>query len=127
LNALISRELLSGAASSQVARRTRLFLTFGSPLNKTAFLFDTKLARSATTRALLSAAVQPLITDAAYRPFPWENLYSPADPISGRLTYFESETCRVREFADPSAVTLLWAHEEYWRGPLLFERIRAAL
>jgi hypothetical protein len=127
LNGLITQELLGGAAASEVALRTRLFVTFGSPLNKTAFLFDTKLRRSATTRALLSAAVQPLITDAAYRPFPWENLYSPADFISGKLGFYESETCRIREFSDPAAVTLLWAHEEYWQGNLLFERIRTAL
>ena len=127
LNALITEELLAGATTSKVVGRTRLFVTFGSPLNKTAFLFDTKLARSATTRALLSAAVQPLITDAAYRTFPWDNLWSPADFISGKLGYYESETCRIREFSDPAAVTLLWAHEEYWQGTLLFERIRAAL
>ena len=127
LDALISDELLTGGPGTDVVRRTRLFLTFGSPLDKTAFLFDTKLRRSATTRALLSAAVQPLITDAAFRTFPWENLSSPADVISGKLRFYDGDGCRVTEISDPHAVTLLWAHEEYWDGPLLFERIRHAL
>lgn len=127
INSLITDEVLAPAGGTDIVARTRLFLTFGSPLNKTAFLFDTKLRRTATTRALLSAAVQPLITDAAFRRFPWENLSSPADVISGKLRFYDSGSCRVREFLDPSAVTLLWAHEEYWDGPLLFERVRAAL
>ncbi len=127
LNSLITDEVLASSSAASVVGRTRLLLTFGSPLDKTAFLFDTKLRRSATTRALLSSAVQPLITDVAFRQFPWENLSSPSDVISGKLRFYDSDGCRVRELSDPGAVTLLWAHEEYWDAPLLFERIREAL
>ena len=48
----------------KVVSRTRMFLTFGSPLDKTAFLFRTQADMCSPVREVAAAAVQPMI-DAA--------------------------------------------------------------
>ena len=83
LNALLLDDTVS-SEKRDVSARTRLFLTFGSPLEKTAFLFASPAKRTTDTREALVAAVQPLISDYAFRPFRWVNVFSRRDPISGR-------------------------------------------
>ena len=109
----------------RVKERTKLLLTFGSPLDKTAFFFATQRKRQGTNiREQLAASIQPIIEDATVRSFPWINVYSPWDIISGHLDYYDAPTApkqnRVENFVDQDANTFLWAHVEYWQNPLVF-------
>jgi hypothetical protein len=124
LNRLI---LEDGAAASDqfldVVNRTPLFLTFGSPLNKTAFIFGAQGHGTTEARESLAASVQPLIQDYKFRPDQWINIYSPWDIISGYLDLYDlpdsTSSKKVKNLADPEATTLLMAHTEYWNNSLL--------
>jgi hypothetical protein len=94
LNTLINLDACRDPNSKQdIARRTRLFLTCGSPLNKIAFLFrfQTSGGRFPRWRELLNNFRQPLIVahDSTHRPQRWINISCLPDWISGRLTYYE--------------------------------------
>ena len=60
LNRLMVEDWLSGSAP-QVSERTKSLITFGSPLNKTAFFFTIQAKDSLHIRERLAATVQPLI------------------------------------------------------------------
>lgn len=130
LNAMI-REDRAAATHFQAAARTPLLLTFGSPLNKTAFLFRTQMPEGSELREVLAASVQPMIQSYEHRPARWVNLYAPADWISGPLEYYDDPedpdpdhaAKRVRNEIDPDATTPLAAHGEYWGNRLLPNRI----
>jgi hypothetical protein len=135
LNALI-RDEESKAIDTPVIARTPLFLTFGSPLDKIAFIF----AGQATTkdgaveaREALAVTKQPMIADYKYRPARWVNIWSKWDIICGSLDLFDSAsaphpTKKVDNKEDPDATTLLSAHTEYWRpGSLLFTELLGAV
>src|SRR5579872_329244 len=139
--------LLEASLSSDplfVPERTRMFLTFGSPLDKTAFLFRTLKDMHSAVREVGAAAVQPMIADYAFRPQEWVNLWSPADIISGHLDYYDLPTAanakikepaalravpliyerrRVRNEIDRWARTPLRAHVEYWTGATFAEEL----
>src|SRR5688572_5784731 len=113
-----------------VVRRTPLFLTFGSPLDKTAFVFAVQAHGTSEAREALAGSVQPLIQDYAKRPRRWINVWSPWDIISGELDLYDPprdlhefpETTlaqRVHNVRDQEATTLLVAHTEYWKNPLV--------
>jgi hypothetical protein len=69
--------------------KTKLFLTFGSPLNKIAFIFRSQV-RENGVRELLASAKQPLLEENhAYRPGMWVNVWSRNDIISGPLHFFD--------------------------------------
>lgn len=125
LNSLLVDQALGIAGAPEVAGRTRLLLTFGSPLDKTAFIFGT-VGRRSLARDALAASLQPLVTNREVRP-PWINLYSPWDLISGPLDYYDlpdrSNPHPAANVRDPGATTPLLAHVEYWRGSLLFATI----
>jgi len=132
LNRLI---LEDGAAAPDqilnVVTRTPLFLTFGSPLNKTAFIFGAQGHGTTEARESLAASVQPLIQDYKYRPDQWINIYSPWDIISGYLDLYDlpgsTSSKKVNNLADPEATTLLMAHTEYWNNSLLVKTLYNAL
>lgn len=131
LNQLI-RDDLASAGALGIVERTPLLLTFGSPLDKTAFIFAVQKGTEA--RESLATSVQPLIQSYAYRPKKWINIHSPWDIISGELGFYDSpvddeatRSQRVRNEADPDATTLLVAHTEYWKNPLVFQRIHEEL
>ena len=132
LNALLVEDTVS-AERRDVAMRTRLLLTFGSPLEKTAFLFASQAKRTTETRESLVAALQPLISDYAFRPFRWVNVFSRRDPISGRLTSYDDSSQplyrrrRVRNLPDRAAVLPLLAHLEYFTDPILIRELVRAL
>ena len=129
LNRLVNEDEAIGC-SLKVVARTPLLLTFGSPLDKTAFLFAEQRQNTGEAREALAAAVQPLIQDYCFRPKCWINIYSPWDIISGSLDFYDppgSHPKRVRNKKDLDATTLLAAHVEYWRNPLLFETLYQAL
>ena len=119
------------AGGLSVVSRTRLFLTFGSPLDKTAFLFGVQGMRTTEAREALAASVQPMLCDYALRPRKWINIYSPWDIVSGYLDYYDppgsTDPRRVENRIDPHATTLLKAHLEYWRNPLLFQILHREL
>ena len=122
----------------KVVSRTRMFLTFGSPLDKTAFLFRTQADMCSPVREVAAAAVQPMIQDYDHRPEEWVNLYSKSDIISGALDYYDTPDKHdkkgnalipvppvppamrkpVNNLRDPDARTPLAAHVEYWDGEL---------
>ncbi len=118
-----------------VARRTRLLLTFGSPLDKTAWLFRMQSRSSADAREALAALTQPLIVDRAVRP-PWVNIHSPQDPVSGPLDYYDPPPGPEGEQVGGKAVTNrideeAWvpvsAHGQYWRTRAVFDAVLDAL
>jgi hypothetical protein len=128
LNRMLLRDRLSGGIL-RVADRTPLLLTFGSPLDKTAFLFRTQLS-AADVREGLAEARQPLIHDYAHRPRRWINIWSPNDIVSGPLEFYDLPAGkkdgdvrprgrRVRNLKDPGASMPLGAHTQYWTNPLL--------
>lgn len=122
LNCLINDDLLHGDALA-VRKRTCLLLTFGSPLDKIAFLFAAQGNRTSETREALAAAVQPMIQNYAYRPFPWVNVFSRNDIISGSLDFYDDDSGasnRVLNWPDPQATIPLVAHTEYWKGRMVW-------
>lgn len=138
LNELLQQDAVSGYPL-QVAVRTPLFLTFGSPLDKVAYVFGTQRPVENFVEHGLEAAVQPLITGYGddKRPARWLNISSSNDWISGDLNYFDtaSPTATPEEFrhkrvanrVDPEATTPLQAHNEYWENQLLTCQLYAAL
>jgi len=147
LNGLLLEKGFSGRGF-RVAERTRMFLTFGSPLDKTAFLFRTQKDMDSPVREVAAAAIQPMIVDYDNRPGEWVNLWSRADIISGNLDYYDPpnvdnarhpeaavaaaavaarhETPRgraVQNIIDPDARTPLAAHVQYWGGSLFAQHL----
>lgn len=109
-----------------VVARTRLFLTFGSPLDKTAFVFRTQEDHEHfEIREALAATMQPLIVreDYAYRPSRWINLWSRNDWVSGALEYYDAPNSddprRVLNVQARTAVDPVRAHTGYWAQPLV--------
>ncbi|MBI1845608.1 MAG: hypothetical protein HYR86_01385 [Candidatus Rokubacteria bacterium] len=127
LNRLLDDDATAPATALDVLGRTRLLLTFGSPLDKTAFIFSTQHTRLGTdAREALAGAVQPLIAAEATRALPWVNVFSPWDLISGELGFYDRPQARpgrVLNERDPDALTFLAAHAEYWRNRLVWERL----
>jgi hypothetical protein len=120
-----------------VVGRTPLFLTFGSPLDKTAFVFAVQAHGTSEAREALAGSVQPLIQDYGFRPKKWINVWSPWDIISGPLDQYDlprelhddpaTLAQRVHNVRDWEATTLLMAHVEYWKNPLVVGTIYDAI
>jgi hypothetical protein len=138
LNRLFNEDEIAGEKSPahlSVAARTALFLTFGSPLDKTAFAFGAQREQTAT-RYALAATVQPMIRmrSPEQRP-PWVNVYSAWDPISGALNFYDpppgkggdADPRAVANRSDAGARTLFLAHLEYWDGTLVYSTLLDAL
>ncbi len=140
LNWLLSLQLCGEKPPcvEHVEKRTRLFLTCGSPLNKVAFLFrfNVGFLGMKVWRDRLSNYKQPLILDHKWRPHRWINIWSYPDWISGPLTYFEwpepskrelldwigtpagkslvPVALEIQNLPDPDAFIPLMAHTEYF-------------
>ncbi len=124
----------SGSAidAFHVVERTKLLLTFGSPLDKTAFVFRTqKTEREIDVREALAGAQQPLIVSYEMRRARWINLWSPSDWISGAIGYYDSPqplpgqaVCNIE---NPGSKRPDKAHTEYWSGPLFRGVLHTAL
>jgi hypothetical protein len=130
LNGVIMDDQLAGHTSA--VDRTRLLVTFGSPLDKIAFIFASQWVRATETREALAASFQPLVLDyQKFRKFPWANVWSRADIISGDLDFYDdlkkSNGQQVVNIIDERATTPLLAHIEYWQNPLLFELVYAGV
>jgi hypothetical protein len=107
----------------QVTTRTARLVTFGSPLNKLAFLFaSSSTQRGAAGRAALAATVQPLIADTGTIGIPWTNIHSGLDIISGPVGFYAVPRSENDEdIVDYQALVPLAAHTEYWDNSLLWE------
>ncbi|MCR4340761.1 MAG: hypothetical protein NUW01_12845 [Gemmatimonadaceae bacterium] len=122
----------SRAHQYDVVNRTRLLLTFGSPLDKTAFIFRTQRnALEVTAREKLASAVQPLIQNYDNRRCRWVNVWSRSDWISGPLGYYDQPqpppgqgVCNIENRGSRNPGT---AHTEYWEGPLISGVLHHAL
>lgn len=130
LNQLIRED--EAGAGSDVAKRTSLFLTFGSPLDKTAFIFSLQGRGTSEPREALAASVQPMIRDYRLRPAKWINVWAPWDIISGHLAFYDEDPNgtnpqNVQNLVDPDATTPIAAHTEYWANPLVYQTVYAHL
>lgn len=142
LNGLFIEEGFS-ANPLDIAARTSLFLTFGSPLDKTAFIFRTQKDVNSEIREADAVAVQPMINSYGTRPRHWHNIWSHSDWISGSLEYYDdwsketkaeerrvkehrgseaialpADERRVQNHRDPEAIAPLVAHIQYWEDDL---------
>ena len=133
LNALINLDAVSDPQEKRnVVARTAALITFGSPLDKTAFIFRMQpRCEEDWTREHLAASVQPLILSYDFRPesFRWINLWSRMDIISGSLEYYDQSPdhpLHIINLKDPQASTFLRAHLEYWQGDLLRRQLYTA-
>jgi hypothetical protein len=136
LNAMLNLdETMMPAAPLHVAGRTSALITYGSPLDKTAFLFDLQHPE-APMRDALAASVQPLIRNQIARgKISWVNIYSKLDVISGSLEFYQlprlpesvEKYPQVTNLQDPQAITPLMAHAQYSSNPLLLQKIKAAI
>jgi len=151
LNAIFNIEqtsVLPGVRNTAV-ERTRALITFGSPLDKSAFIFRAQFKRGTTDgklREIAACAFQPLISDLSYRYDPirktgpgWINLWSRKDIISGSLGYYDDpddprppdvvnlddpaalqpHSYQVLNLNDPACTIPFYAHVQYWKGKLL--------
>jgi hypothetical protein len=134
LNALINLDnVCSSGQRRSVIERTRALITFGSPLDKTAFIFRLQAKYEQDwIREQLAASSQPLIVSYEdYRPltFKWVNLWSPMDIISGSLEYYDDPAGaptpeqRVENIVDRQARVPFAAHVQYWRGEELRKQL----
>ena len=127
LNTLLRTDAVHGG-KLHVSSRTSALITFGSPLDKIAYLFA--IQRNTDLQEALATTVQPLLADYAVRPR-WINIHSHHDIISGSLQYYDNATvphlARVENVIDPDARVPFAAHVEYWENPLLWKRLMAEL
>jgi hypothetical protein len=133
LNAIFNIETTSNppSATNAAVKRTKALITFGSPLDKSAFIFRDQFKRNSKNgmlREQAACAIQPLITNYSFRfdensrpPGPmWINLWSPMDIISGSLGYYDAldvaatDPRHVANEIDWGAWIPLAAHIQYW-------------
>ena len=128
LNRLIADDALAADVTG-ITRRTGLFLTFGSPLDKIAFFFSVMGKNTQHIREQLAAVVQPMIQDYRNRTFRWVNVYSRNDIICGSLDFYDlpgtSAPPGVENVRDEDALIPLVAHVEYWKNLTLWKQLLA--
>jgi hypothetical protein len=131
LNWSINWDQVENNFKHRVVGRTKRLITFGSPLDKTAFLFRTQVSSARSLREALAARQQPLILDyTKFRPldtFRWINIYSPWDIVSGSLEYYDVKDMPgyngIINVRDPEATTPLLAHVQYWNNAELHKQL----
>ncbi|HZL28453.1 MAG TPA: hypothetical protein VFC39_18160 [Acidobacteriaceae bacterium] len=136
INALIVWDTQGCSGQHNVVGRIHRFITFGSPLDKTAFLFRNQTSKDHHYREAMAGLMQALVLDYNLRPFLWVNLFSHADIVSGALEYYDTPTTSrqllpnrnpIRSKTDPSAWIPLYAHIQYWKGKALSRQLLAGL
>jgi hypothetical protein len=120
----------------QVAERTATMVTFGSPLNKTAFLFTIQGKDTLHIRERLASTVQPLIMSyPKFRKLKWINVYSRNDIVSGDLKFYDLPGYQddpvpdiaVQNVKDRDAVVPLVAHVAYWKNKTVWKELLSAI
>jgi hypothetical protein len=141
LNDAINRDLHpngwstdSTAGCYSVVQRTPLLLTFGCPLDKTAFIFRTQEDHEKfEIREGLAASMQPLIVGESFRPRHWVNVWSRWDWVSGELEYYDrsnpkpDEPKRVLNVEAKGSKRPDRAHTGYWTAPVVRGVVYAVL
>ena len=145
INALIVWDRTSCDGHHSFVDRIERLITFGSPLDKTAFLFRLQTSSDHHYREVMAGLMQPMIVDYKLRPFAWVNLFSHLDPVSGSLAYYDlpeteklpdgsdrvvdlpSGARRIINQPDPACTVFGRAHLQYWTGDLLRQHLIAAL
>jgi hypothetical protein len=131
LNRLMLDDWLCGGAL-QVAERTATMVTFGSPLNKTAFLFTIQGKDTLHIRERLASTVQPLIMSyPKFRKFKWINVFSRNDIVSGHLKFYDLPGYQddpvppvaVQNIKDRDAAVPLVAHVSYWKNKTVWTQL----
>jgi hypothetical protein len=133
INALIVWDTKGCDGEHNVVGRIHRLITFGSPLDKTAFLFRNQTSEDHHYREAMAGLMQALVLDYALRPFPWVNLYSKKDIVSGDLQYYDTPRSDerpsgynpVQNDLDPAARTPILAHTQYWNGMALSKELLA--
>jgi hypothetical protein len=140
LNRLMLDDWLAGGAL-RVAERTETLLTFGSPLNKTAFLFTIQGTDSMHIRERLASTVRPLIVSyPKFRKLKWINVYSRNDIISGKLEFYDLPgfqnpkpgdppvpDAAIKNVIDKDAAVPLVAHVAYWKNKTIWNELLARI
>ena len=135
LNRLMLDDWLCNGAL-QVAERTATMVTFGSPLNKTAFLFTIQGKDTLHIRERLAATVQPLIMSyPKFRRLKWINVYSRNDIVSGDLKFYDLPgyqddpvpAVAVQNVKDRDAAVPLVAHVAYWKNKTVWRELLSAI
>jgi hypothetical protein len=130
LNRIMLDDWLSGNAL-QVSERANSMITFGSPLNKTAFFFTIQAKDSLHIRERLAATVQPLIMSyPKFRKLRWINVFSRNDIVSGSLKFYDlpgftnpPNSVAVKNIPDPDAFVPLVAHVSYWNNSTVWQQL----
>lgn len=126
LNAIFEEDDLNGGRLNAIGRATHL-ITYGSPLDKIAFLFRSQ-AQGTPYRNALDAALEPLIFDYRFRnSLKWTNILAKFDFISGELSCYDDlgwretqDPRRVHNLIDPDGpLNPAHAHTGYTERPLL--------
>src|ERR1700736_5778977 len=131
LNRLMLDDWLCDGAL-EVAERTATMVTFGSPLNKTAFLFTIQGKDTVHIRERLASTVQPLIMSyPKFRKLKWLNVYSRNDIVSGDLKFYDLPKYQndpvppfaVQNIKDRDAAVPLVAHVAYWKNKTVWQAL----
>jgi hypothetical protein len=132
LNRLMLEDWLSSNHLG-IANRTKCMVTFGSPLNKTAFFFTIQGKDNLHIRERLAATVQPLIQSyRKFRKFKWINVFSRNDIISGPLEFYDLPgmlglaplpNVAVHNVVDRDAAVPLVAHVDYWKNRTVWNEL----
>lgn len=133
LNSLINRNEIMDE-KLDIVERTSTLVTFGSPLDKVAFIFALRWPRTSDTREALAASERPLIQDyGKYRLLKWINVYSKRDVIGAALNFFDDKKNAnfpkraIKNVSDDDALIPLIAHVEHWNNKRVFGELYAAL
>ena len=146
LNSLINMDDIADTSKKvkklNILDRTKYLITFGSPLDKTAFIFRSQVKERSEIREALAASKQPMVVDYRFRPDRWVNIYSWLDLVSARLRYYDwpewedsKNPKRIINLQDREALTLanllgifyLRAHSQYWNHDLLVSTLLKAV
>jgi hypothetical protein len=132
LNRLMLEDWLSNNHLG-IANRTKCMVTFGSPLNKTAFFFTIQGKDNLHIREQLAATVQPIIQSyRKFRKFKWINVFSRNDIISGPLEFYDLPGMQkldplpyvaVHNIVDKDASVPLVAHVDYWHNETVWKQL----
>ena len=119
--------LTNEGSHHELLRRTDL-ITFGSPLDKTAFVFRSQKVAHADFREALATQIQAALVSSDNRPASWTNVFSKDDWISGKLNFYGQAQLRngesdLQNREDTEACIPIVAHVQYWRNNLVFDTV----
>lgn len=127
INRILAEDRELGGSDSRYSRFGGL-LTFGSPLNKAAFLFGYESQDRVDLRTSIMTCLQPLISEPAIREsMPWINFWSKLDPVSAAISYYDPSDnwpWRVINVHDSQASVPVLAHITYWQNPDFKEMLK---